>query len=716
MKKVLLILLILTLTLALFAACGSFSVETGKELVSEGSFENNSLGAWTLKSSSDDSALPEIVSWANGSDDYKEAGEHSVKFSATKFQTYSQRVKLQKNSVYYLSALVKVTNAITSSNNEALAGAFVAIDSDYATASDIVKSASGWKKIGVYFNSAEQSVVEVRFGVGTAAYNASGTALFDSISLVKVDNAPSGVLVTNLTRSASSDSLRFDVNYRTNGTGVLFTTLTAVLGAALLFAAYAVFRSLMAKKDAFLTPELSSAKVPFFKSAAFFLILCEILGFAVRLIVVNFVYGGPGFGTYVSEATKLADLGAKTYYFGNTVTTPIGSLYLLWVLGLLSDPLKLVSGTLGFAIFIKIPAILADLVAIFVVFYLANRKYNQFISATFAGTYALFPLFFFASSGWGVYSSIGALFILLSLISILDKKYVSCVVYYSLSLLFLAEALLLAPLFLIYLFYVFFKTDDYKMAISISITSSVIVLYLLSLPFIFSYFASGRPFVVVARYCQAMLVHTGFTENAFTIYGFFGLAARKASVVSYVFNGILVGLSMIYALLLFFKSRSRLDLILLSAFIFATTFVLTSAVDSFMIYPALILLLAYGIVSSDRRVLKLFGGFSLTSLLNATYAMMIGGYFGSGTNSAAIFMSAGDPVLIVFSVLNFLLLAYFAYVTYSLCVKEEIKGVVIIEGNYFKFAAARIKKCGEAIKGVFSKKNKEQTENAGENK
>ncbi len=717
MKKFLLILLSVALMLAVFTACGSFSVETGKELVKGGSFESASFGGWTLKASSDDSA-PEIVDWNTGSDDYNAAGAHSVKITASKYSTYYQRVKVEKNCVYYLSALVKITSSISPTGSDILAGAFVAIDSDYSTASEITTSSSGWKKIGVYFNSADQSAVDVRFGVGTAAYNASGTALFDSVSLVKVDQAPAGVLVTNLTKSASSESVKFDVNYRTNTPGILFTALTAGLGAILLYAAYVLLRSFMSKKDAFLTADLAEKKVNFFKSAAFFLVICELLGFAVRLVVVNFVYGGAGFGSYVNEATKLADLGAKSYYFGNTVTTPIGSLYVLWVLGLLAEPLKLVSGTMGFSIFIKIPAILADLVAIFVIFYFANRKYNPFISAVFAGTYALLPIFFVASSGWGVYAPIGTLFILLSLISILDRKYVSCVVYYSLSLLFLAEALLLAPILLVYLFYVFFRSDDYKMGISISITSCVIGLYLLSLPFIFSYFAAGRPFVVVARYCQAMLVHTGFTENAFTVYGLFGLGAKAANVASYVFNGIFVGLGMLYALLLFFKSRSRLDLILLSAFVFVVTFVLTSAVDAFMIYPALVLLLVYGIMSGDRRVLKLFGGFSAIAIVNASYAMMIGGFFGSGANSASILMSANDPVLIVFSALNLLLFLYFAYVTYSICVKEDVKGIVIIEGNYFKFFAAQCKACGQKVAGIFkkSKTEKENAENVGENK
>ena len=453
------------------------------------------------------------------------------------------------------------------------------------------------------------------------------------------------------------------------------------------------------------------------------LIICELVAFALRLITINFIYGGPTLGGYVNESTQLVDLGAREFYFDKTSTTPIGSLYLLWVLGLIAKPLNLISGSMGYAIFLKIPAVLADLVAVFVIFYLANNRYNQYVSALFAGAYAVLPVFFFLSAGWGAYSSIGALFILLSLATFLDKKYVTGIVYYSVALLFMTEAMLLLPLLLVYVFYVFFtKGDDQKMAISISVTASVIVLYLISLPFTLSYFAVGKPFAALTSYISAFLAHTGFTENAFTVYGLFGLGATEANVAATVFSSIFVAAVIIGTVILYFKSKSRLDLLLLSAFTFVATFILTSAVDTLLIYPALLLLLVYGIISGDRRALKLFGGFSVTTLLNTSYTMMIGGYFGAGHNSALIYMTAGDPVLIIFSIMNFLLLVYFAYVVYSICVKEEIKGVVIIEENYFKYFVKKVKETYAAVVTFFKEKviarfaKKEEGENAGESK
>jgi len=718
MKKIALVILLLLVAVFAMTACDkAVTHDYGEEILANGTFESNNTEGWTLVASSSDTDTPSIKVLADTNDAVPVVGKHYLIVKASKYNGYTQTVALEKGQYYYLSAKVRITSALTA--EESSAGAFVAIDSDYSLASAVVKAKnSDWETIGVYFNSDTRTSAVVRFGVGTDQYNASGTAYFDSISLVKVENIPENVTAYNL--SVAESDFAFDKLYRTDKEGRLFMILTAVLGALVLFAAYAAFRTLMGRKDAFLSPDAESTPVSFFKSSAFFLIIVELLAFAVRLILINFVYGGTTLAGYVTDATRLTDLGAAKYYYENTVLTPIGTLYLLWAMGALASPLKLVAGGMGFSIFLKIPAVLADLVVVFLIFYLANRKYNQYISALFAGVYAIVPTFFFLSAGVGAYASIGVLFILLSMISLLDKNYVMGIVYFAIALLFSTEALLLLPLLLAYLIYVFFKTDDYKMGISISLTASIIGLYLISIPFILSHFTEGHPFIVFKRYCEAFLAHTGFTENAFTIYGLFGLGAAEANTASYVFNGILVALMMIYVISIFFKTKSRLDLMLLSAFVFVFTFVMTSAVDTLLIVFALALLLLYGALVGDRRVLKLFGALSLTTLLNTAYAMMIGGYFGVGTNSALVYMTAADPVLIVFSAVNLLLLAYFAYITASICIKEEVKGVKVIEGNYFLYAWSVIKTCcsktvaffTETVPSLFKKKSAAEDPNA----
>ena len=715
MKKFVLIIVCLLLVTLCFTACRTtFSTEYGEEMLLNGTFEENTKDGWMRVASENDTSVPSLSS-PIGADYEKIVGKYYLTVTASDYNGYTQRVSVEKNCIYRLSAKVHIASSISSENSATLGGAFIAIDSDYTLVNAVKRSnTNGWELIETYFNSNDHTSVLVRFGVGTEEYNASGTADFDGISLTKIETAPEGIIVTDL--ASDETDVTFNTDYRSNKEGKLFMILTATLGALCLFAAYAAFRTMMGRKGAFLSADRLDENISFFKSPAFILIIVELVAFALRLVLVNFVYGGSNLGGYVSDATALADIGAAKYYFENTVLTPIGSLYLLWAMGSLASPLKLVIGSMGFSIFLKIPAVLADLVIVFLIYYLANRKYNQYISALFAGVYAVFPLFFFLSSGWGAYSSLGALFILLALTAILDKKYVAAIIYYGVSLLFMAEALLLAPILLIYLGYVFIKTDDYKMGISITLTSTVIGLYLIGIPFILSHFTAGHPFIVVKRYCQAFLAHAGFTENAFTIYGLFGLGAKAANTLSRVFSSILVGVMMILTVVAFFKSKSRLDLLLLSAFTFIFTFVMTSAVDTLLIYPALVLLLVYGLFTGDRRVLKVFGGFSLTTLLNASYAMLIGGYFGTGENSSLVMMTASDPVLIVFSVTNLLLLGYLAYVVYRITVREEVKGVVIIEGNYFKHVWSILKACALAVAAFFTRtipslfKKKEQAE------
>ena len=704
MKKFVLIIVCLLLVALCFTACESaFSSEVGENILTNSDFEGNTTEGWTAVRSENDTTDPTLKKTQG---DYEnDVGTYYLSITASDYSGYTQTISVEKNTNYYLSAKVWLTSAISSSEDKAeLCGAYVAIDTDYTLVNALQKSkTNGWQTIGVYFNSGSRSSVTVRFGVGTENYHANGTANFDSISLMKVESVPAEEqqLVTVL---AGGEAGSYDADYRMNKDGKLFMILAAVLGALCLYAAYAAFRTMMGRKNAFLTPEMQNEKVSFFKSSAFILIICELLAFAVRLILINFVYGGSTLGGYVSDAAALTDLGAAKYYFDEKVFTPIGSLYVLWMMGALASPLNLVTGSMGFAIFLKIPAVLADLVIVFLIYYLANRKYNQYISAVFAGIYAIFPLFFFLSAGWGAYASIGVLFILLSFTSILDKKYIASIVYYAVALLFMTEALLLAPLLLVYLGYVFFKSDDYKMGISIALTSAIIGLYLIGIPFILTHFTSGHPFIILERYCQSFSAHAGFVENAFTVYGLFGLGAAAANTASVVFNWIFVIAMLLVTILAYFKSKSRLDLILLAAFTFIFTFIMTSASDTLLIYPALVLLLVYGLFTGDRRVLKAFGGFSLMTLLNTSYTMLIGGYFGASANSAIVMMTAADPVLIIFSIANVLLLGYLAYVMCRIILKEEVKGVVIIEGNYFLYVWNIMKTCAFAVADFFTKK------------
>ena len=83
--------------------------------------------------------------------------------------------------------------------------------------------------------------------------------------------------------------------------------------------------------------------------------------------------------------------------------------------------------------------------------------------------------------------------------------------------------------------------------------------------------------------------------------------------------------------------------------------------------------------------------------------MLISGNFGTGENSATVMMSASDPVLIIFSIANLFLLGYFAYILYSIFVKDEVKGVVIVEGNYFKYAWGVIKAAALAVAAFCTK-------------
>ena len=112
-------------------------------------------------------------------------------------------------------------------------------------------------------------------------------------------------------------------------------------------------------------------------------------------------------------------------------------------------------------------------------------------------------------------------------------------------------------------------------------------------------------------------------------------------------------------------------------------------------FPALILLLVYGIHANEGRVLGIFLGYGLLGAINTGYYLFINGFISSGINADTVVLPTGsDPVFIIFSILSVILAGYLAFVT-----------VRIINGHKYNIPAIDKPYC-EFLKGIFTKKTK----------
>lgn len=698
MKKTLyfIVIALILISSVLLVGCSS-KVDYEQEIINNSNLEQKSEG-WTYFT--DDSAKVTYTEkvLSPGTTDYEnDSAKHGRTYigidskSAGSYGYFSQEVSLDKNAVYILSVDVKVTTKIST---EGSLGAFVGLAEANVIAQSVTALNSEWQTIQVCFRNNSFDKVNVRFGLGTESSKVkSGYAYFDNISLKKIENpdvSASGLIVYDLGKKGTNG---FSQNYLTTGEGIAFTVVLVVIGAAVMYGLYVWYRrnkslELVVSENSEVVQSKAKA---FFTSSAFLIALSAIIAFVVRFVLSVTLYGhGDSLNNLTIAANGFATDGLITYYFtSETYYTP-GVSYVLWIMGLLSKSFGLLTGSKGMAIFIKIPAIIADLIIVFVLFFLANKKVGTIKAFIISTAYALVPAVFIASSVYCSYYSIGILFLLLALVNAREKKIVKLTVYYTLSVLFMAESLWIFPLLVVYAVVVYVKDADKRNVLPISATVSLIASYLITLPLSFNFFATGKPFIVLERYCTIFSVNKLFTDGAFNIYAMCGQSGVAVNTAGVVMSAILSAISLLFCICLYIKSRDRQQLVLLAGYSILLVFTFSVRMSPLVTIIALSVLYLYVVMSGNRKVLTSTASLSIIATLSMCYELMICKYVPGGSNAQEIAVSYNDPVAIVFSLAWVLITLYLGVVVWNVCINKVNSPVSSINKCYFKYVVEKL--------------------------
>lgn len=698
MKKTLyfIVIALILISSVLLVGCSS-KIDYEQEIINNSNLEQKSEG-WTYFT--DDSAKVTYTETvlSPGTTDYEsDSAKHGRTYigidskSAGSYGYFSQEVSLDKNAVYILSVDVKVTTKIST---EGSLGAFVGLAEANVIAQSVTALSSEWQTIQICFRNNSFDKVNVRFGLGTDSSKVtSGYAYFDNVSLKKIENpdiSATGLIVYDLGKKGTNG---FSQNYLTTGEGIAFTVVLVVVGAAVMYGLYVWYRrnkSLDLTEVSEEVEDRSKAKA-FFTSSAFLIAVSALIAFAVRFVLSITLYGhGDALNKLTISANGFATDGLITYYFtSETYYTP-GVSYVLWIMGLLAKAFGLLTGSKGMAIFIKIPAIVADLIIVFVLYVLANKKLGSVRAFIISLAYALVPAVFIASSVYCSYYSIGILFLILALVNAREKKIVKLTVYYTLSVLFLAESLWIFPLLVAYAVVIYIKDPDKRNVLPISATVSLISSYLLTLPLSFNYFATGRPFIVLERYCTIFSVNKYFTDGAFNIYAMCGQSGVSVNTAGVVMSALLSAIGLLYCICLYAKSRDRQQLILLAGYSILLVFTFSIRMNPLVTIIALSILYLYVVMSGDRKVLTSTASLSVIATLSMCYELMICKYVPGGANAQEIAVSTNDPVAIIFSIVWVAITLYLGSVVWNICINKKGYPVLSIDKCYFKYVGERL--------------------------
>lgn len=99
-----------------------------------------------------------------------------------------------------------------------------------------------------------------------------------------------------------------------------------------------------------------------------------------------------------------------------------------------------------FSMFIKLPGIISDILSTYAIYYLSRRYVPTQIAMASATIFAFQPAIFYESAVWGQMDSVTLLFLILSIIFLIDKKYDLAILITALNCMMKPQGILLIPL------------------------------------------------------------------------------------------------------------------------------------------------------------------------------------------------------------------------------------------------------------------------------
>ncbi len=722
MKKRLIMIsaLVLALVLALFAltACNNASSEVGEELVTNGSFNWNestsTFDGWTANSTNYGKTTPT---------DSEETCLY-IDNSSASYTTVKQTIYVDRNNVYKVSVDIQV-------NSDRLngSGAYVAFleNTDYKFLSHTTKT-DGFITAKFYVRPKNTDYLTLALCLGTEETGYSGRVCFDNVSVQRVNasDVEEGYQIYDFKKAKS-------VITSSTASGISFVVLLTLLTVVLVVAAYLIIRRLYARRDVFAdfggikpdgTDKGGKKGSVLLKNGLFIAAVLALGAFLIRLIPLLSMYGmGSSMDTLVKTAYNLGLKDGVSTYFAKLAAGELalkpslaanliapGQMYILAIIGAAST---VGAETINFATasaLIRFINILADMAVVLMIYFYGRKYVGNKLSTVYAALYALLPVIFIMSGVNGTFDSLLVALLLGAVMLMVEKKYLPTYLMMTLATILDVRALAIAPIVVAYFVYMYIRDNDSlrkftanRAMIVFGLVGSFVLAYILTLPIGINQIAAGDAFFNFKTIVQQVTGTQYFVSNAFNLYGMVAMNGKTitqngVTILNLIFLLVLEA----YVISLYFKNRNKQELILLVSFALAVISVFTLKVNYTYLFLSIAFALIYTMISGDRRMYWIVGGYSLLGFLDIGQLLNQSKLIASHPTTAVINYETTNAFYIFFCVLTVLLTVYYVYVTYSITNNTKIVNIKAMPNpvhvtfkQSMKNFAARFKKQGE---------------------
>ncbi len=719
-KKVVFILatvLVIMLALFAFTACNNASSEVGEELVTNGTFTtfNTTTGqfeGWTTYSSN-------TSGFKFGRDFPSDASESDVRLyidnGSAMYSNVQQRIHVDTNRIYKVSVDIWITTQDGLSGDY---GAYVSFleNTEYKFAYTKQHSDS-FVTYTFYVRPRNTDYLTLALCLGTAEQGVAGHVLFDNISVQRVEKAdiPGDARIYNFrkARTLAND---------TTVSGILFVVFLTLFTVALFIAVYVLIRRLYSKQKAFVnfgdngtTKEGKLLAPPqdgkWFHNGIFIAAMLMLGTFLIRLIFL-LTMNGTGVGSTMESLVNTAkDLGYKDGIYnylsgssGASNTLSPGTLYILAVIGAIGSR----STVQTVSILIRFVNVLADMAIVAMIYFYGKKRVGNKLSTIYAALYAVTPFVFVMSGLVGSFESVLIALLLATVILMVNKQYLATYFMATLASVFDLRAMAIAPIIVAYFVYMYLKDDanlkkftSHRAQIVFGLVACFLLGYILTLPLAIEQIKAGDAFYGFKVIVGEMTNNTRFVYNAFNLYGMVAMNGKSVTRGVAILNFIFILVLEAYAISLYFKNRNRQELVLLISFVLAVIAVFTVKVNYTYLLLSLAFAFIYTMISGDKRMYIITGGYSLLGFLQVGQLLNQSGMIAMNPTTGITSYETTNPFFIIFCVLAVLLTGYYVYVVYSITNNSKIVDIKAMPDpfaktlkNFFKELKLRFGKSG----------------------
>ncbi|UCC58400.1 MAG: glycosyltransferase family 39 protein [Candidatus Bathyarchaeum sp.] len=349
-----------------------------------------------------------------------------------------------------------------------------------------------------------------------------------------------------------------------------------------------------------------------------------------------------------------ATYGPRVFYnVVNWVDYPPFNIYIFWVFGSIAESLSLFGSSL-MAYIIKLPPTLFDLATSVLIFIFVRKRSDLKMALIATALYAFNPAVIFNVAIWGQFDAIYTFFLILSLLLFFESRPRLAAVAFMLGILTKPQSIALAPL----LVFLIFRKYNWRGVVT-SLGAAIVTVFAVILPLEWT---DSNPITFLSDiYFGAYSTYDYTSINAFNIWGFGGMWKPDTTtflfINLYTLGWIMFGALVAFTLYFVYKRLGVSEelVILFSAFLlFFGFFMLPTRIHERYLFPALsVMALLIPFVKKMRPVYSILSG---TYLINQAYVLSF--------LNAKSFIADGDPVVLIVSLINLVVLEYVLLLTW----------------------------------------------------